>query len=261
MRLQTIQMVSFKAVMKIWFLVLPLFIVANVYAQDKKVEGIVFDKGANDRIAKVNVRNIDNGQAVYNNLKGEFSINAAIGDRLVFSKEGYFSDTVKIIDKKSLAVNLKTTGIQLQEVRINDKLINPEKWMAATRRDYTRLYGPSSNPDLLTTSPYGMGAGIGIDALYNALSRSGRNAEKLKEVIERDYHQNVIDYRFNRTFVSNVTGLKDDQLTDFMQKYRPGYYLVTTASDYEFVKYVRNSYKRYMRNPGNFTVSPLEPSK
>ncbi|MCC8410930.1 hypothetical protein LJ707_18465 [Mucilaginibacter sp. UR6-1] len=246
--------------MKLWLLVLPLCVAFNVCAQDKKVEGIVYDKGINDRIARVNIRNLSNGQAIFNNLKGEFSIDAAIGDRLVFSKEGYFNDTVKITDKKSLAVNLKTTGIQLQEVRINDKLINPEKWMAATRRDYTRLYGPSANPDLLTTSPYG-GAGIGIDALYNALSRSGRNAERLKEVIERDYHQNVIDYRFNRTYVANITGLKDDQLTDFMQKYRPGYYLVTTASDYEFVKYIRNSFKRYMRNPSNFTITPLEPAK
>lgn len=260
MQRRALQMFSFKTIMKLWFLMLPLFVATAVYAQDKKVEGIVYDKGINDRIARVNVRNLNNGQSIYNNLKGEFSIDASIGDQLIFSKEGYFNDTVKITSKKSLAVNLKTTGIQLKEVSINGKLISPEKWMAATKRDYTRLYGPSANPDLLTTSPYG-GAGVGIDALYNALSRSGRNAERLREVIERDYQQNVIDYRFNATYVANVTGLKDEQLTDFMQKYRPGYYLVTTASDYEFAKYVRTSFKRYMRNPGNFTITPLEPAK
>lgn len=249
-----LQKVSFSPIMKLWLL-LVFCGTSTVFAQEKPVEGIVFDKETKDRLALIHVRNATTNQAVYNNLKGEFKINAVKGDELIFTKEGYVADTVKVQDKRTLAVYLKRSGIQLQQVDINDTLLSPEAQLAATKRAYTKIYGPQA--DLLTISPGG-GAGFGIDALYNAFSRSGRNAEKLKEIIERDYRQNVIDYRFTRPLVSNITGLTDTALTDFMEKYRPSYYFVTTANDYEFVRYVRNNFKRYKRNPRPFNLQPLE---
>jgi hypothetical protein len=249
------QRLSFSTIMRLW-LVLLFYGVTQSFAQRLSVEGIVFDKGSRERIAKVHIHNKASGETVFNNLKGEFTIAANSGDVLIFSKEGFYNDTLQVKGKASVAVYLKSTGIQLSEVKIRDTLMSPEKKYAATKRDYTVIYGPAANPDFLTTSPYG-GAGIGIDALFNALSKKGRNAAHLKEIIERDYKQDVIDYRFNRQFVANVTGLKDEQLTDFMERYRPGYYMVTTASDYEFIRYIRSSLKRYLRNPNNFGLPPL----
>lgn len=248
---------SFSAIMKFWLLLL-FCGVSGAFAQSKTIDGIVFDKDSKDRIAKINVRNLNNGESVYNNLKAEFKINAAIGDALVFSKEGYYSDTLKVQGNNTLAVYLKRTGIQLNQVDINAQKLTPEKQLEAVKRDFTKIYGYDNG--FLSTSPYG-GAGISIDALFNAFSKSAKNAEKLKDIIERDYHENVIDYRFNRTLVGNITGLKDEQLTDFMYKYRPGYYYVTTATDYDFVRYIRNNFKRYKRNPGAFTLRPLDISK
>lgn len=249
---------SFSAIMKIWLLLLFCGLSYNTFAQDKTVDGIVFDKDSKDRLAKINVRNTSNGEAVYNNLKGEFKIKAGTGDVLIFNKEGYFADTIKIQGNNTLAVYLKRTGIQLSQVDINAKKLTPEKQLEATKRDYTKIYGYDN--DFLSMSPGG-GVGVSIDAIFNAFSKSAKNAEKLKGIIERDYHENVIDYRFNRTLVGNITGLKDEQLTDFMYKYRPGYYYVTTATDYDFVRYIRNNYRRYKRNPGAFTLKPLDISK
>jgi hypothetical protein len=93
--------------------------------------------------------------------------------------------------------------------------------------------------------------------LWNAISRSGRNAKHLRERIDQDYHQDVIDYRFNRTLVANITRLKDKKLTDFMQKYRPGYFFVLNATDYEFITSIKTNYKRYIRNPKAYMLAPL----
>jgi len=89
------------------------------------------------------------------------------------------------------------------------------------------------------------------------LSRSGRNAAHLRDNIQEDYHQSVIDYRFNRTFVSRIIGLTDAKLTDFMQKYRPSYYMITTASDYELISNIKANYRRYLRRPKAYTLPPL----
>ncbi|RWY52324.1 hypothetical protein [Mucilaginibacter gilvus] len=241
--------------MKLWLPLLFCIVYVSAFAQQKEVTGIVFDKENKGRIAKVNVRNNNSGQSVYNTFKGEFTISANLGDVLVFSKADHHSDTITVKNYAPLAVYMKATAIQLKEVTIRDSVLNPQRRYRATKGEYGKIYGSLANQDLLSIGQGGVG--FSIDALYNMFSRSGRNVEHLKEIIDRDYKQSVIDYRFNKSFVAGITVLKDPDLTDFMFKYRPSYYMVTTANEYEFVAYVRTSLRRYKRNPKAFELAPL----
>jgi hypothetical protein len=251
---------SFSVAMRFCFFILFVGFARNVFAQEKKVDGIIFDKYTNERIAIVNVLNATTGHSIYDNLKGEYAIEARVGDILIFTKDDYFPDTVKVENVNSQAIYLKRTAIQLSEVTIRDTVLNPLARLAATKRDYNKIYGVLDNKNILSTSPGG-GAGIGIDALYNIFSKSGHDAERLRNEIQSDYYQNVIDYRFNRTFVTRVTGLKDGQLTDFMRRYRPGYWFVVNASDYDFITSIKANYKRYLRRQRAYSIQPLQPSK
>jgi hypothetical protein len=247
---------SFSVAMK-WGLVF-CFLVLTVkcFSQDKTVAGIVFDKNSKDRVATVSIRNITTGTSAYDNLKGEFKIIAKPGDLLVFTKIEYHPDTVKILSEAPLAVYLDPTAIQLSEVTIHDTVLSPLMRLHATKQEFSKAYGSLAYDDFLSTPSSG-GAGLSIDALWNAFSRSGRNAEKLRGTIQRDYEQNTIDFRFNRTFVGNITGLKDAKLTAFMFRYRPGYYTTRTASEYEFVAMIRANYRRFMRNQRTYSLAPL----
>lgn len=251
---------NFSVAMRFWVLVLFLGCTVNVFAQEKRVDGIIFDKYTNERIAIVNILNKTTGRSFYDNLKGEYVIDAKIGDTLIFTKLNYFADTVRVASYNSQAIYLKRTSIQLNEVTIRDTVLNPEDQLAATKRDYNKVYGPLNNKNLLSTSP-GEGAGIGIDALYNIFSRSGHNAQRLRDEIQSDYYQNVVDYHFNRTFVGRITGLKDEQLTDFMRRYRPGYWFVMNASEYDLITSIKANYKRYMRRLKAYSIQPLQSSK
>jgi hypothetical protein len=244
--------------MKKWLFLFICMLSVRAFAQQMQVEGIVFDKESKDRIAKVNVLNTTTGKSVYNTLKGEFSIDAQPGDVLIFTKADHYNDTLKVQSNNALAVYMKRSAIMLKEVYIRDTVLTPEKQFAATKRDFTKVYGSEYSQSLLSVAP-GLGAGIGIDALWSAFSRSGRNAAKLRETIEQDYHQREIDFRFNRVFVASVTRLKDQQLTDFMQRYRPGYFLVKSATDYEFITSIKTNLRRFLRSPRKaaYTLAPL----
>ena len=231
----------------------------NLLAQDKQIEGIVFDHDTKERVARTNILNTRTGKSIYNDLKGDFKIDAQAGDILVFNRAEYLPDTVRLTNNASIIIYLQRTAIPLREVTIRDSLYNPQLRLAATKRDYTKIYG-HTNQDIVSVAP-GMGAGIGIDALYNAFSRSGRNARHLQEIIEQDYQQDVINYRFNRTFVGFITGLKDQELANFMMRYRPGYYLVVVDSDYEFITYIKNNLRRFLRNKRTYQLQPLIPVK
>jgi hypothetical protein len=247
--------------MKPVLLILLFFtITAKVFAQETSVAGIVFDTDSKDRIGRVNVLNLSTGKSVYDNLNAVFTIDAKPGDLLVFTHTEHFSDTVKIKDFLPLAIYMKSKAIQLKEVTIKDTLLDPQKRLLATKRDFSKVYGSLADKEFLTISPGG-GAGLGIDAIWNSLSRSGRNAAHLRETIEIDYRQDVIDYRFNKTLVGRVTGLKDKPLADFMVRYRPGYFFVTNATEYEFITSIKNNYRRYLRNTRIRPLQPLYPAK
>jgi len=246
---------SFGAVMKWGLFFFLMMICIKGFSQQSTVAGIVYNKNSRDRVAAVDIRNITTGISEYNTLKGEFKISAAGGDVLVFSKQGYFADTVKIIDNQALAVYLSPMAIQLMEVTVHDSVLSPEARLLATKREYSKVYGSLAYGDFLTTPSNG-GAGLSIDALWNSLSRSGRNAKKLRETIDNDYKQNVIDSRFNRTFVSNITKLKGQRLTDFMARYRPGYYTILTTTDYDLIMMIRANLKRFLRNPRTYSTLP-----
>ena len=252
--------------MRVWFSILFLAASLTAFAQEKIVEGIVYDKTTKERIARVNILNQRTKQSVYNSLKADFKITALPDDQLIVSKQGYISDTVKTGAGNTLFIYLKPAAIALKQVNVKDTVLSPQKRYLATRAEYSKAYGSDAYRDPFTVTP-GLGAGISIDAIWNSLSRSGRNAEKLQETIERDYHENQIDYRFNKTLVGSITGLKDPQLTDFMRKYRPSYYAVTNLSQYDFIASIRTSYRRYLRyqktsasppvRPGTAATSPL----
>nr|MCS3816457.1 hypothetical protein [Mucilaginibacter sp. X4EP1] len=258
--LKVSQRFSFGAAMKSGLLLFFLLICNRCFCQDKTIAGIVFDNDSKTRIATVDVSNITTGISIYNNFKGEFKINAKQGDLLVFTRLGYHPDTLKVDNNTPQAIFMERLAIQLKEVTIHDSLLTPEQRLALTKQDYTKIYGSLAYNDFLSTPSSG-GAGLSIDAIWNSLSRSGRNAGHLRELIEQDYEQNVIDYRFNRTFVSRVTGLKDQKLTEFMFRYRPGFYTTKNSSDYEFVAMIRANLRRYLRNKRVYSLPPLEPQK
>jgi hypothetical protein len=238
---------------------LPLLFCAcfgHAFAQEK-VEGIVFDHDTKERVAKTSIRDTTTGKTFFNNLKGEFKIDAKTGDVLVFNKEDYFADTLTLKNTNNLLVYLKRTAIPLREVTIKDTMHTPQQRLAAVQKEYSYIYGSSTYNNPLSSIPGG-GAGISLDALYNAFSRTGRDRMHLQGVIQQDYEQNVIDYRFNKSYVGNITHLKDPDLTDFMRRYRPSYFRVTTDTEYEFITYIRTSLKRYQRNKRNYN-RPVQP--
>lgn len=258
---------NFNFRMRLWLLLLFCGLFFKAFAQDKpthpqggQVEGVVYDKDTKDRVARTNIINTTTGKFFYNNLKGEFKIDAHPGDQLVFLRQDYFSDTLIVKDYSNLAVSLKRVAIPLKEVTIRDSLATPLQRLQATRKEFSKAYGSNAYDDLLGVAP-GIGVGISIDALWNSISREGRNAQHLRGIIQGDYQQNVIDYRFNRSYVGNVTKLKDQELTDFMIKYRPGYFIVINDSEYEFITYIRNNLRRYLRNKKIYSLPPLNANK
>lgn len=213
------------------------------------------------RLTRVYLYNMRTHSGFYNNIKGEFNINAIVGDTIVAALQGYHVDTLIIPPTKTVIFYLKRNSIMLEQVDINDTISSPQVRLNRTKREYKSIYRKGDPQDLLQmgTANRPGGAGLGIDALFSLLSKEGKNARYLQEIIERDYRDNIIDYRFKPSLVKTVTDLDGEKLQDFMQQYRPSYFFILEANDYQLITYIKESYRRYRSNPSLKRLPPLVP--
>ncbi len=232
----------------------------KLIAQDQGFQGIVFDMDSKQRLTRVYIYNTRTGEGFYNTTKGEFKTTARTGDVLVAALQGYGVDTISIKSEKTLLFYLRRNSIQLQEVVVRDSLKTPAEQLKQSQEEYNTIYTKGAVKDVFTTggSNGGGGAGLSINAIYNLLSKEGKNARMLQKIIERDYRDAMIEYRFTRTLLNNVTGLSGAKLIDFKQQYKPGYYFILEANDYELIKYIQKSYLSYLGNPGTYRLGPLK---
>ena len=242
--------------MKFYSLLLLFYcLIFKALAQQSTVRGFVVDKDSKLRLAKVYIYNSANDEGIYNTPKGEFSIKAKPGDTLFAVLQGYALDTVVLNNQNAIYFQLKSLGIALREVAIIGDKFTPMERHEKTLKEYKYALDKGKAKDLLNLGLGG--AGLGIDAIYNLLSRQGKNARHLQKILERDYREAIVDYRFKPDYVKRVLQIGDFEAEDFMQQYRPSYDFVLSASDYAFVVYLRNNYANYKRNPKAFKLPPL----
>jgi len=227
----------------------------NALAQQKAVPGFVVDKETKLRLAKVYIYNSSIDEGFYNNTKGEFVANIKLGDTLFAALSGHAMDTVVYRGQSAIVFQLRSMGIRLKEVNIYGKAKTPQELYKSRLEEYKYKLDKGSSKDLLNLGERGVG--IGIDAIYNLLSRDGKNARQLQKILEKDYKEQVIDYRFRPDYVMGLVDIKEENLQDFMTQYRPTYNFVLSASEYAFIQFVKNSCASYKRNPAMFRLPTL----
>lgn len=227
-------------------------------AQTSRIEGIVYDNYTKQRVARVYIYNVTRHSGVYNNYKGEFYIDAAPGDMLVAAAESYSVDTLNVTNPNPVLFFLNRKTVYLREVQIIGKRIDPQKTYEENQKHYEEIYRKGNHKDLLAFGKSG-GAGLSIDALYSLLSKEGKHARHLQQILETDYRDMMIDYRFSESTVKRATGITDkSQLLDFMQQYRPSYYFILQANDYALISYIKYSYQQYLKDPAAYRTPPLK---
>jgi len=142
---------------------------------------------------------------------GEFKITAYINDSITFSAIGYEKITIALevfMYNYGHTIILKPQAYDLDEVTITPYRLNfapITKWEI-----YTPPLPNQGGINLLPTdvSP--------ITALYNRYSTEGKQKRHYKSVIDETAEFILIGEKFNGEMVSQITGLKDDELVKFM---------------------------------------------
>ncbi len=88
------------------------------YSQSIRINGKVVDEKTNNYIENATIKVINSNKYVVTNKKGEFSINANIGDKIEISHISYKTKRV-VLKNASLIVNLQLAQIELNEIIVS----------------------------------------------------------------------------------------------------------------------------------------------
>lgn len=221
------------------FLLTLVFIMVSMtgFAQEFLLGGVVKEKEDNSRVVGAQITNQRTGLSVLSNNLGLFSIKAKFGDTLLIIAREYSDFTAAVNTDKDMIILLNRERT-LKEVNIIGQSKKDE--LNDIKREFKNkgsFY--QGKPPVLSFlfKP--------LTALYELFGRTPKNARRFGRYYETEVQQTLIDGFFNETIIQENTDLKDKQLEDFMLNYRPEYEKAKTWAQYDAIKYIRESYKKY----------------
>ncbi len=162
------------------------------------------------------------------------------GELLLIDKEGYENARIRIANERNpLFYNLHLDKIQNR--------LDPQGHLLPYQRDSLKFVNTYSL--ILNGSKKGennaSGGGISLDAL----SKKNRDRWAFQAMYEKWQNDKYVDFIFNKALISEITKLEGDDLRLFMQYYRPTYSFLRSATEYEYLDYIKKSYLDYLRRP------------
>lgn len=216
-----------------------LMISSFVQAQgDFQLNGVVMASGSSIRIALAEITNKRSGYTVGSNDLGLFQIKAVVGDTLVVVKRDYTDKQVVVLSSRDMIVYLNLSGTMLNQVDIKGQSKKAElEGIKKDFRDKGVFY--EGKPPLLSYifTP--------LTALYELFGSTPKKARRFGKYYHTEMQQTEIDGFFNESLIKKNTELTGKELENFMLNYRPDYQKSKNWTEYDAVKYIRDSYKQY----------------
>ena len=236
------------------FLFLLLALLANTASAQYKVKGHVYDSSRTFPIELVTVQSTG-GQLTMTDSSGAYTLNVAEKDSIWFSYLGRPTPkypVLKIADitQFDLALHLKTDV--MREVRIKTRSYKQDSLQ--NRLDYAKAFN-FHRPSVGTmTSMSSTGAGFDVDEIIRLFQfKKNKRMERFRERLEQEERDKFVDRRFNKLLVKRLTGMtNEDELKDFMQKYRPTFEFTSGTSDYDFQYFIKIAYQEYKKGRSAF---------
>lgn len=211
-------------------------------AAQVRLTGMVTDADTRVGLPSVSIWNKRAKIGTVSNETGRYYIEAFPGDTIEFSMLSYVRTSVIATGiSSSQNVELKRQIFGLQGVNVRGRIYKRDS--LAIRDEYEKYFGykrPGA-VDILKTLPSNP-----ITALSYLIPNKGRKRkEKFGEQLQYWEEEKHIDYRYNPDLVARLTKLESPALDSFMLTHRPSYSFLLSASDYDLMLFIKQSYEKF----------------
>lgn len=231
-------------------LLLVLLFLGNAVQAQYRIKGTVYDSSRLYPVGLVSVLTTS-GSGTFTNTNGEYEVNVKETDSIWFSylnKPTVKFPVKKIVNPLQFDISIQVNIPTLKEVRVQPR--NYRQDSLQNREDYAKVFN-YKRPGLSVVKPqtqYGAAVGFDLNEIINVF-RFRRNKSMLsfqRRLLQQEQDKSV-DHRFNKGLVRRLTGLTEPAIDSFMMLYRPTYHMTLIMAEYDFQKYIKDSYERFKK--------------
>lgn len=215
----------------------------SVSAQEFILQGVIFEKGTNIRLALAEVQNQRTKLGVGSNDLGIFQIKAQLGDTILITKRNFTDQQIVIKNSQSLIAYLFRQTNQLEDVIVKGQ--NKKQDLNEIKQEFKNkgVYNGGKTTFLSAIfSP--------LNALYNLVGKDPKNARRFGRYADNEIKQSEIDVYFNTSMIKKNTTLTGDTLERYMLDCRPEYQKAQYWNSYDYIKYIKDSSKKFIDTLG-----------
>jgi len=228
--------------------IIPLFMACVASAQQEfTVNGVLYKASTAERISQAVITDLKSNVVMMSDELGGFNIKVAKGDTLLVNKNGFTPQKTVVTGTGDLLIYL-TPIKQLAEVRIKEKSEKQEMAdVVNTYRSKGLYFDGKPSAWSFVNSP--------LTGLHELLGRDARNERHFIQYTKDESEAAAVDRRYTARLVKQVTGLTDDDVTKFMQQYRPSYEDIKQWNDYDLINHIKK-YLVYFKKHKDDVASP-----
>ena len=215
-----------------------------------KIRGTVYDSTRSYAIPLVSVIS-SSGKGTVTNANGDYEIEVSEKDSIWFSylnKPTMKVPVLKIQSPHAFDISLQINVPVLKEVKIRQR--NYRQDSLQNREDYAKIFNYEkpgiriNSPGQFTGTP--VAAGFDLESLIDIFNfKNKRQMASFQRRLIQQEQDKYVDHRFSKALVRRLTGLDSTELVKFMTVYRPPYEFTMMLGDYDFQKYIKDSFDRY----------------
>ena len=222
-----------------------------VHAQQQAitVKGVVCKRGNTERLAQAVVTDLKTRVVMMSDELGGFNIKTAVGDTLLFSKNGFADQKQVVAGTEDIFIYMQPV-IELNQVNIKDKSTQQELNDVTNTYRSKGLYfdGKPSAWDVLN-SP--------LTGLYEMFGKDAKNERHFAQFAKAETEQTEVNRRYNKKLVKQVTALPDTDVVKFMQQYSPSVEDIRTWNDYELITHIKKYLEYYNAHKNDMPMEKL----
>lgn len=205
------------------------------------ISGFVCTKGTSVRVAQVQITNARTTNANITDDQGTFTIKAAIGDTLIFTKYDYTTLKLPVAGLTDMVVFLQQATM-LNTVTVKGETKKTE--LNSIMNDYAKkgvYYGGKPSVGSVISSP--------LNGLYSLLGREPKNARHFAAYAKAEEEAAQDSRKYNKPLIKRITNIPDEDLDKFVDAYKPSHEDLMKWNDYDIINYIKKSYEDFKKGP------------
>jgi hypothetical protein len=218
------------------------------------IKGRVYDISRTQPLASVSVLSTS-GTGTTTDSTGFYTILVNETDSIWFSylnkpTPKFAVSSINIYNGFDIALHVPVS--ELKEIKIVPR--NYKKDSLQNRLDYAKAFD-FQKPGISLSNPSSgsFGVGLDLDAFINMFNfRKNKRMAHFQQRLIQEEQDKFIDHRFTKPMVRRITKFTNEELDDFMKKYRPSLDFTRNSTDYEFAEYIKLAGQEYEKRKRGF---------